>query len=256
MDNETKKLELSDRVFVALAILIFGILGYFITTSIFQFKSLSNDFPREITINAESRVFAKSDIALTKLGVTSNGWKVEAVVKENTEKMNAVLKEIKDLNVEEKDIQTSKYNLTPSYEWIEGKRIFRGYTLEQELNVKVRNFEKIGEIIEKSTAQGANLVGDLYFVVDDMDLVRQKAREEAIEKAKIKAKKIAQQLGIKLGKPINIYEDSVFPPMLSSSMYGAGAMANGGDFALKNIPEIQPGEQEITVKINLVYQVK
>lgn len=256
MDNEIKKLDLSDRLFIGLTILIFGILGNFVISSIFQFKSFFDGYPREVTISAESRAFVKPDIALIKLGVNTDGWKTETIIKENTEKMNAILKEIKDLKIEEKDIQTSKYNLAPRYEWIEGKKILRGYILEQEVNVKIRNFEKIGEIIEKATAQGANLVGDIYFIIDDADLIRQKVREEAIEKAKIKAKKIAKQSGIKLGKPINFYEDSVFPATFLP--YEEATMANSGpDFtANKSIPEIQSGEQEIIVKINLVYQTQ
>jgi uncharacterized protein YggE len=251
LNNETKKLELSDRLFIVLAILIFGILGHFIISSIFEFKSFFDNNSREITIQGEGRVFARPDVALIKLGITTDGWKAEVAVKENAEKMNAVLKEIKFLNVEEKDIQTSKYNLSLRYEWIEGKRIFRGYALEQEVKVKIRDFEKIGEIIERAASQGANLVGELYFTVDDIDLVRQKAREEAIKKAKIKAREIAKQSGIKLGKLINVYEGSVFMP------YSSDIAASPIEFAVsKSVPEIQPGEQEVTVEINLVYRIK
>lgn len=251
MNNETKKLEFSNRLFVILLILILGILGYFVATTIHKFKTI--DYPREMTITAEGRAFAKPDIALVKLGVTTEGWEVKTVVKDNTEKMNAVLKEIKALGIEEKDIQTSRYNLTPRYEWTEGKKIFKGYLLEQEVRVKIRNFEKIGEVIEKATEKGANLVGDLSFTIDDPELIRQKAREEAIEKAKVKAEKIAQQTGIRLKKLINIYEDYSYYPTPSAEIMKGYGVGGGGEAPA---PEIQPGEQEMTVRINLVYRVK
>ena len=112
----------------------------------------------------------------------------EKIVKKNSEKINAILEEIKKLGIEEKDVQTVRYNLSPHYEYSkEGERVFKGYVLEQELKVKIRNLEKIGEVLEKATEKGANLIGQLYFSVDNPEPILEKAREEAIEKAKAKA---------------------------------------------------------------------
>ncbi len=251
MNEEFKKLEFSNRLFIVFLILVLGILGFFVASTVFKFRSI--DYPREITITTEGRVFAKPDIALARLGVTSEGMEVKIVIKENTEKMNAVLKEIRNLGIEEKDIQTIRYNLTPRYEWIkEGQRIFKGYVLEQEVRVKIRNFEKIGEVIEKATEKGANIVGDLFFTIDDLEAVREKAREEAIKRAMDKANKMAAQTGIRLGKLVNVYEDYHYP------VYPIGMMKNYGglETGVPTAPEIQPGEQEVTVRINLGYRVK
>lgn len=252
MDQEIKKLEFSNRLFIVFLVLILGILGFFVASTVFKFRSI--DYPREITVSAEGKVFAKPDIALVKLGITTEGWEIKTVVKENTEKMKAVLKEVKNLGIEEKDIQTTRYNLTPRYEWTkEGQRIFKGYVLEQEVRVKIRNFEKIGEIMEKATEKGANLIGDLSFTIDDPEVVREKAREEAIKRAKTKAEKIATQTGIKLKKLINVYEDYAYPVPTTEMMKDYGGIGGGGFTAA---PEIQPGEQEVIVRINLVYRIK
>ena len=250
MNGEFKKLEFSNRLFVVFLILILGILGFFVALAVYRFKTI--DYPREMTISGEGRVFAKPDIALVRLGVTTEGWVVKDVVKENTEKMNTVLNEVKNLGIEEKDIQTTRYNLTPRYEWIEkGERIFKGYVLEQEVRVKIRNFEKIGEVIEKATEKGANLIGDLSFTIDDPEAVREKARREAIKRAKDKANKIAAQTGIRLKKLVNVYEDYYPIPQIEAMKDYRGLKAG-----FPAAPEIQPGEQEVIVRINLVYRVK
>ncbi len=251
MEQEMKKLELSSRLFIAFLILIVGILGFFVALIVFKFKSI--DYPREITVSAEGMVFAQPDIALVKLGVTAEGWEIKTVVKENTEKMNAILKEVKNLGVEEKDIQTTRYNLTPRYEWIEGKRVFKGYVLDQEVRVKIRNFEKIGQVMEMATEKGANLVGDLSFTIDDPELIREEAREEAIKRAKIKARAIAAQTGLKLKKVVNVYEDYNYPTPQPTIMTKDYSEVGGGFPA---VPEIQPGEQEVVVRINLVYRLR
>jgi uncharacterized protein YggE len=116
--------------------------------------------------------------------------------------------------------------------------------------VKIRNFEKIGEVIEKSTEKGANLIGDLSFTIDDLEPIYQKAREEAIEKAKKIAERISALTGIKLKKIVNVYEEPY-------SLIDLTARGGGGEkLAVPLSPEIQPGEKEVKVKINLVYQIK
>jgi len=248
MNGEIKKIETSHRLFAIFLVLILGILGYFIGNLVYKFKSLN--YPREITVSSEGRAFAKPDVAIVKLGVTTEGWEIKKIVKENAEKMNEILKEIKNLQIQEKDIQTTKYNLYPRYEWKEGERIFKGYSLEQEVVVKIRNFEKIGEVIEKSTEKGANLIGDLSFTIDDLEPIYQKAREEAIEKAKKIAERISALTGIKLKKIVNVYEEPY-------SLIDLTARGGGGEkLAVPLSPEIQPGEKEVKVKINLVYQIK
>ena len=254
MSDETKQFELSNRLFIVLAILLIGVLGFWATKVFIEFQNLPNNYPREITVSGEGRTFAAPDIALIQLGVVTEGMKIGDIVKENTEKMSSILKEIKDLGIEEKDIKTTTYNLTPRYEWTEdGKRIFRGYTLTQEIRVKIRNFEKIGEALEKATEKGANLVGDLQFSIDDPEKVRQEARKEAIEKAKVKAVQLSQDSGLKLVKLVNIYED-YYPRTFSDTLYKNLEATGGGEIATP--PEIQPGEQEVTITVYLTYRVR
>jgi len=254
MPDETKQFELSNRLFVVFAILLVGVLGFWTAKVFIDFQSLPNNYPREITVSGEGRTFAVPDIALIQLGAVTEGLEVGDVVKENTEKMNNILKEIKVLGIEEKDIKTTTYNLAPRYEWTEdGKRIFKGYTLTQQISVKIRNFEKIGDVLEKSTEKGANLVGDLQFSIDEPEKVRQEARKEAIEKAKEKVSQIATDSGLKLVKLVNVYED-YYPRTYSDTLYKSLEATGGGEIAAP--PEIQPGEQEVTVTIYLTYRVR
>lgn len=254
MPDEIKKFELSNRLFIVLVVLSIGCFLFWISQIYFEFKNLPENHPREITVSAQGRAFTIPDIALIKLGVTTEGIKIQDIVKENSEKMNNILKEIKDLGIGEKDIQTTNYSLTPRYEWTEdGKRIFKGYTLNQEIRVKIRDFGKIGQVLEKATQIGANLVGDLQFSIDDPEKVIEIARKEAIEKAKTKASQIASQSGLKLVKLINIYED-YFPRPVSYLRKAAPEGMGGGEISAA--PEIQPGEEEVTVRVNLVYKVK
>lgn len=248
-----KKIELSDRFFMLIAILVLGVLVFFVGQMIYQFKYLDQNYKNQITVSGEGKVYAKPDIALVNLGVTTQGSTTADVISKNTQKMNAVIKAVKDLGVEEKDIQTTTYSLNPLYNYTEAAgRVFQGYTLDQNIEVKIRDFTKVGDILQKATAAGANLTGNLQFTIDNPEQLKTEARAKAIAAAKTNAQNLVKESGITLGKLINIYENYVYPMMYSNIAKGMG----GG--ASESIPEpqIEPGQTEINVTINLIYEVR
>lgn len=244
MEEVIKKIEFSNRVFILLAILV-------VVIAFYQFQSLPQNYPQEITVTGEGKTFVKPDIALVSLGVQTEARSSVDAVNHNNEKMNAIIKAIKESGVEEKDIKTSLYNLSPVYDYPQQGRVFKGYSLDQQIQVKIRNFDKISEILDKATANGANTIGDLQFTVDDMEKVRAMAREEAIKQAKEKAVNLSKQSGLRLVKLVNILEGfaPVPQPLYEKSVRTLEAIGGAA-------PDIQPGQSEITTTVYLTYRVK
>ncbi|OGZ86218.1 MAG: hypothetical protein A2439_00065 [Candidatus Staskawiczbacteria bacterium RIFOXYC2_FULL_37_17] len=255
MDENFKQFDLSNRFFMVIAVLVLAVLVYFAGQLFYQQKMLDQQNNYQITVSGEGKVYAKPDIALVNLGVTTQGSTTEEVISKNTEKMNAVIKAVKDMGVEDKDIQTTTYSLSPLYNYTEAAgRIFQGYTLDQNIQVKIRDFEKVGEILQKATEAGSNLTGNLQFTIDDPEQFKQEARAKAIEKAKANAQNLAETSGIKLGKLINVYENYNYPVAYDS--FAKLGMGGGISETSAPAPVIQPGQQEIQITINLTYQVK
>ena len=210
----------------------------------------------QIQFTAEGSVFAKPDIAQLTLGIKTERKKtaVEAV-KENTDQMNKVIAAVKEQGVEEKDIKTTSYNLNPSYDYNKetGRSEIKGYEVNQQVTVKIRDLESIGAIIEATTKVGANQVGNIAFTIDDMSEIKKLAREEAIAKAKDKAKEMTELTGIKLGDLVNVYEnDNYYPPVYRNFTLDMSAEAGYGGGS----PEIQAGENEVVLQVTLVYEVR
>lgn len=252
MEEQTFKF--LNKVFTLAGVLVLGVLVYFVGQMIYQFKVLDNQTTNQISVSGEGKVYAKPDVAVVNLGITTQGNTTADAIKTNTNNMNAVIQAVKDSGVDEKDITSTTYNLSPLYNYTEAAgRTFEGYTLDQNIEVKIRDFTKIGDILSKATAKGANLANDLQFTIDNPDQFKAEARAKAIEKAKANAQNIAKVSGISLGKLINVYESYNSYPMA----YGNKAMGLGGGTAeAAPTPTIQPGQQEINVTINLTYQVK
>lgn len=205
-----------------------------------------------ITVSATNDVFAKPDLALTVFSVLSEAKTVSGVMQDNTAKMNAIIAFVKDRGVEDKDVKTTGFNISPRYEWREktGERVLAGYEVSQSLQVKMRDLTKIGDIIQGATEAGANDVGNLQFTVDNEDALKEEARAKAIKEAKNKAETLAGQLGIRLVKIINFSESGDFPmPYYIASVKEGSGMGGGA-------PDIQTGENKISVTVSLTYRIR
>lgn len=253
MDEQTIKF--LNKIFMLAAILVVGVLVFFVGQMIYQNRSLDLQNSYQVTVSGEGKIYAKPDVAIVNLGVTTQGSTVVDATKSNTDKMNAIISAIKNLNIDDKDIQTTNYNLSPQYNWTEKTgNIFQGYTLDQNIQVKIRDFTKIGNVLSQADADGANLVGDLQFTIDNPEQYKEQARAKAIDQAKANAQNLAKESGISLGKLINVIEGNSNPyPIMYNSMEKS---AGGGLAAPLAAPVVQPGQQEIDMTINLTYQIR
>lgn len=202
-----------------------------------------------IYFSGEGKVYTKPDIAFVDFSVVTQGVRIKDVQEANTSKMNSIIAFLKKSGVEEKDIKTTNYNLYPQYTY-ENYKIpqIMGYQITQTVSIKIWDLTKVGDILEDATDWGVNQVNFLYFGVENDEQLKEQARELAIKDAKQKAEKSAEQIGIKLGKIIGFSESTNdYIPMYKEA-YGMGGSSAS--------PDIQTGENEITINVTLTYEIK
>lgn len=200
------------------------------------------------TVSDSAEVFAKPDLGLVSFSVKTESNTVNGAMSENTKKMNKVIESVKGMGVEDKDLKTTAFNVYPRYDYNNGKRTLAGYEITQSIDVKVRELDKVGDLISRATDSGANQVGNLSFVVDDEDELREQARAEAIKKARDKAEKIAKSLGVNITGVVNFSEGSQTPRYYD---YAFAEGVGGGGPA----PSIETGESEIQVNVSITYEI-
>jgi len=247
----THTVDFSDRLYKVVLSVIALVGVAVIAWMVYQFNALPANIPHEISVSGEGRAFGKPDIAAVSFGMTSEAVKSQDAVNKNNEVMNEVIDAVKALGVKDEDIQTTAYNLSPLYDYTRGGTVFRGYQLSQQVSVKIRDFDRISDILDAATSHGANNVGGLDFRIDDPEKVQAEARAMAIEKAKEKLQNIMRESGLKVGKLVNISEGY---NNYSQPMYGVGSaeLKNSDSIA----PQIQTGQQEVSSTVTLTYQVK
>ena len=170
---------------------------------------------RSFSVSGEGKVVAVPDVAEFDFSVITEGGKnIATLQKENTEKMNKAIAFIKSKGVDAKDIKTQNYSLTPRYQYFDCSKVggvcpppeIVGYTVTQNVDVKVRDFVKLGDLLSGVVESGANSVSGLSFTVDDSTKIESEARAKAITEAKEKARSVAEAGGFRLGRLISIEE--------------------------------------------------
>ncbi|MDO8303437.1 MAG: SIMPL domain-containing protein, partial [Sedimentisphaerales bacterium] len=176
---------------------------------------------------------------------------------DNNTKVNAAIDFVKAQGVDAKDIKTSDYNLSPNYIWNQktGKSTIDGYTLNQSVSVKVRDLGKVSAILGGLPAKGINQIGGVNFSIEDQDKYLNVAREEAFTKARAKAQAMAKYSGARIGRVVTFSESNGGYPY---PMYYAkeASVGRGGDAQMPPAPVIEPGSQDVTVNVSVVYELR
>jgi uncharacterized protein YggE len=236
---------------ISLALTVF--LGVKTRNILLEYHYIGKPGRDTVTINGEGKVTAKPDVAKVQMGVVTEGTTVKDIQKKNTDKMNSIIAALKDMGIKSEDLQTENYNLSPRYDWTDGKQNLIGYTVSQNLSVKIRDLDKAGDVIAKGGELGSNQMGGIQFVIDDPKALEAQARDKAIDDARQKADVLAKKLGLQVAKVISFNESSgsVFPPQPYYMM--DKAVANEGAAAA---PQIEPGSQEVVSSVSVTFEVR
>ncbi len=241
---------------VSLAVIAFGAIAYVYNYA----RSIDKTYPtRTFSVEGSADVDTTPDVAMFSATVTTEGGEnVAEIQAKNSEKMDAIDAFVKEQGIDEKDLKTLQYNLYPRYN--NGPCVnnycppatISGYTLTQTLEVKVRDTEKLNDLLSGVVEKGANSVSDVRFVVDDDTDAKNQAREEAIAKAKMKAKDIAKATGFRLGEIVTMYEMNT-----DQGMPYYGGMGGAMDMTKSSVaPTIEPGTQSARVTVTLTYEIE
>lgn len=234
------------------AIVVFFIL-LFVYTKLagpipFSVNSINTNKTDLFQVSGNGEAAAAPDTARISIGVTESS----ASVSDTQTKVNSKVKKITDaliaLGVKEKNIKTTNYSVNPDYSFDRSQKV-TGYTVNQSLEVK-SDIEKINQVIDASTANGANVAGGIELLLNDEKQLELEnmARKEAVEKAKKKAKSLANAAGIRLGKIVDVSESTGTEPR-------PVFLEAKTDQAEPDQPtNITPGENKIEVTVTLTYQ--
>jgi uncharacterized protein YggE len=240
----------------ALVLLAVGAFGFSLSDKSSAGSEIVSQQNVGIWVTGTGKVTVVPDIAVINLGVYVQMDTLEAAQAQAAESMDAIMAGLESHNIDEKDIQTSNYSISPVWSWHDnGERTLEGYSVSNTVTVKVRNTDDTGSIIDAVVdASGEyTVINGISFTVDDNEAYYTQARAKAIANAIAKATQIAELTGVTLGEPTYIVDNSGdYNSIYYYPAYDTSAVkAEGG------VPtQISTGEVEISVSIQIVYDIE
>jgi uncharacterized protein len=206
---------------------------------------------RTVTVSASGIVSAEPDEAMIATGVTSEAKTAREALSKNSEAMKKVIADLKGKGIEAKDIQTTQFNIEPVYVYPkEGQPpVLNGYRAHNMVSVKVRNLDKLGDVLDQLVTAGSNQMNGITFDVSKAETLKDEARKAAIANALRRAKLYAAAAGADVGEIVQISEDVTFTgpqPMQYSKARAASA---------ESVP-VERGSMDLEARVTATWKLK
>lgn len=207
--------------------------------------------PRTITVVGDGVVSIKPDVARANIGVEVLDPSVEVAAAKNNETTAKVLAALKEMGIDEKDIQTSGYSVYSERYNNDGSASDKiQYRVTNTVTVLIRDLTKVGSVLETSIKVGANNIYGVEFLLDDPTAARSSARELAVKNAQATAEELAKLTNTKVGKIISISEVIGNTGGVYSNQFAQAAVGMGGGAA-----PVEPGQLRLTLQLQVTYEL-
>jgi hypothetical protein len=204
-----------------------------------------------ISVSGTGNASGAPDLALVELGVSTEGKTVKDARDAAATAMNDVSDALKSDAVADKDVQTRQFSIEPEYQYPDGRQELIGFRVTNIVEVKVRDLDRVGEVIDDVAAAGGDVVQvqGLSFTIEKPEDLRAQARQEAMADARARAEGLAELASVKLGKPLSVTESTTTPPspVLEAAPSGRGA---------QEATPIEAGELEVSVTVDILFAIE
>lgn len=205
-----------------------------------------------LSISAEGSVNREPDIAFLNAGVQTQGETAQAAMSANATAMNGVFDALDAANIDRSDMQTSNFSLQPQYDYSNRQSgqppRLTGYQASNQLTVRVRDLDNLGETMDALVGAGGNTFSGLNFALEDDRAAKNAARDIAMKEAITRAELYAAASGYEVARVVTISESGGFSPQPMAMMAEARSVDRSTPIA--------SGEVGYSVTVNVTFELR
>lgn len=232
-----------------------------VTSFVFFIMSMStNAFASDdfvITTNGNASIEVAPNVATLTIGVETREATSKLALDKNSSIINNIVNYLNSIGISSDDYETLNFYTYPDYRYNDdGTSTVLGTYVSNSLQVKVRDFNLISDIINTSLELGANNISNIQYSVDDDDATY----HEALQKAVVNAINKGYAMGNAVGKTdltvTSITETSYNNSYGAYMSYGesSGTMNMGkGDTADVDVP-VKPSTVTIYAEVQVTLE--
>lgn len=215
----------------------------------------------ESTISTEARTSKEyaPDTVKIRFYVENSGLNINDIKQKNDKIVNDATTKIKTKLNSNESIKTISYNINNVYSYKEKVKVFQKYEVRNGFEVKLKDLNKISDIIKIGTDAGVNRVDSLNFYIEDNEKICNELLAQVTKIAKSRAQIVAEASGSSIlkVKSINPYcnYNTSSPRVYNNKMMMASMSADGAaDEAATQV--IEAGSINVSASINMTYYLK
>ena len=211
----------------------------------------ANEPVPQISVIGSGLVYITPDIAYINVGVRSQADTVAEALELNSAQAKAIKETLMGQGVDEKDIQTSSFNVYPQSDYEYGVIVRTYFSVENNVYVTVRNLYSLEKTLDAVAKSGANNINGITFDVQDKTEAQSTARKLAVDSARAQAEELAAAAGVELGDIISISTYSSY----AQPYYGYGLGGGGGVASAESVP-IAAGQMQVNSEVTMIFKIK
>jgi hypothetical protein len=204
-----------------------------------------------IVVGGEGIVQAVPDRAWITVGAESRAPSAREAQRRNSELMTPILAKLKAAGIPEDAIRTVGYDLQYEWDYVDNRRVGRGYVARNTVEVRVDDIGRVGEVLESAVGTGATTLGGIRFDLKDRAKLEQEALRLAVANARGKAEAVAAGAGQTVDRIVRVEEQGLVSVPPPRPFFREAQLAQA-DAA----PPISAGQMEIRANVAVTVTVK
>ena len=206
-----------------------------------------------IVTTGEAIVRRAPDRAFLSVAVETRARSPRDAQRQNAEAMTAVQQRIAATGLPKEAVRTLGYGVQQEFDFINGRRVSRGYVARNGVELRVDALDRLGELIDAVVEAGATSVSGIRFDLRDRAAVEREALRLAVIDARARAEAAAAGAGRTVDRVLRIDDtrrDGGIPrplPMMAAARDAAQAEMS---------TPVEAGEIEIHAQATLLVSIK
>jgi uncharacterized protein len=215
-----------------------------------QEPSASSQVPSIVT-TGEAVVRRAPDRAFLVAAVETRARDPKDVQSQNAKAMNAVQARVIASGIPKDAVRTLGYNIQQEFDFVNGRRVPRGYVARNAVEIRVDALEGLGELLDAVVQAGATNVSGVRFDLRDRAGAEREALRQAVVDARARAEAAASGVGRTIDRVLRIDDTRREPPRPMQMAMMAREVAQS------DAPTpVEPGEIEIHAQATLTVSIK
>jgi uncharacterized protein len=163
-----------------------------------------------VLVSGDAIVQSQPDTAILTISVVTQAKNALEAQQQNANKSDAVVKAVRSAAGTGAEVKTSGYSLQPQRVYKENQPpTIVGYEARNSVTVTLSDLTRVGTVIDSASQAGANDVSGIAFTLRKDRAARDQALADATREATGKAQVIAQALGGRVVRIVEVQEEAL-----------------------------------------------